>query len=939
MDTTVADSLIGTIIDGRYRVQARLARGGMATVYTAMDDRLERTVALKIIHPTRAGEPRFLERFTDEAKVIARLTHPNVVAVYDQGTHQGLPYLVMEYVRGRTLREVLAEQRRLSPDEALTILEQMLAAIAAAHRAGLVHRDVKPENVLVAEAPNHSLLDSVVKVADFGLARAVEEASADGAPTGGQLLATVAYVAPELVTDNHADPRTDVYSAGVVLFEMLTGRVPYEAERPVEVAWQHVDRDIPPPSRYVPGLPPALDDLVTRATRRDPGGRPTDAGAMLAEVQDARDDIQPPAPARPRPESAPTVMVPQVEADTTVQGKRFTTDPVTAGTVDTVVQGQRYDVDATVHMARAEDRPQWARLPSARPEPRAGARAGARRRPAEHHQGGGGLRHVKELVLSHPQGRLAVAAALVVLGLLVAIGGWWFGVGRFTDAPGLVTMQRAGAVSLAKQDGFKLKFDAGRYDEKIPKDTVLAQNPAAGARIVSGGTITLTLSKGPERYALPDESGKDADLAQNDLRQLRLAVKVVQVYDDVVPAGVVSGTDPAAQTEVKPGATITLKVSQRQGAGDRATRGQPAARPGAGPARRARPQRQRQAAGQRQAGQHGDQPGSGRRVRGGEGRHGHADGQQGPARGRGAGRHQPQRGRGAPDPRRPGPPGDRDRRRHGPDPEPGRRLAGGAGYQRRVVVLLKPRSRIGGHASVAGGLARAGLPYRRPDRGGRGPGVRVQLARLGAGRRRPGAGRGVPGRLRRSRRRRVRARLTAGQPRLADPRDGRAVGRRRWPTRCAGPPRSAPGAWCSTPGARSTRGTRRGASTRYRAALLPLLDTAAAEGLPKLLVEPSAGGGRSLAARVEHLGPYLDAVDRHPWLGVCFDTCHAWAAGHDLASRGRNDRDAGRAGRHGRRGPAVAGARQRLQGPVRLDPGPARVDRQGHDRRSRVRAS
>jgi eukaryotic-like serine/threonine-protein kinase len=558
MDTTVADSLIGTIIDGRYRVLARLARGGMATVYTAMDERLERTVALKIIHPTRAGEPRFLERFTDEAKVIARLTHPNVVAVYDQGTHQGLPYLVLEYVRGRTLREVLAEQRRLSPDEALTILEQMLAAIAAAHRAGLVHRDVKPENVLVAEAPNHSLLDSVVKVADFGLARAVEEASADGAPTGGQLLATVAYVAPELVTDNHADPRTDVYSAGVVLFEMLTGRVPYEAERPVEVAWQHVDRDVPPPSRYVPGLPAALDELVTRATRRDPGGRPTDAGAMLAEVQDARDDIQPPAPTRPRPEAAPTVMVPQVEADTTVQGRRFTIDPVTAGTADTVVQGQRYDVDATVHMARAEDRPQWARLPSARPEPR----PRSRRRPAEHHQGAGRLRHLRELVLSHPQGRLAVAAALVVLGLVVAIGGWWFGVGRFTNAPGLVTMQKAGAISLAKQDGFKLKFDAGRYDEKVPKDTVLAQNPAAGARIVSGGTITLTLSKGPERYALPDESGKDADMAQNDLRQLRLTVQVVQVYDDVVPAGVVSGTDPAAQTEVKPGATITLKVSR-----------------------------------------------------------------------------------------------------------------------------------------------------------------------------------------------------------------------------------------------------------------------------------------------------------------------------------------------------------------------------------------
>src|SRR5438552_12963970 len=234
MDTTVADSLIGALVDGRYRIRGRVARGGMATVYTALDERLERTVALKIIHPGQHSDAGFLDRFTDEAKAIARLTHPNVVAVYDQGTHEGVPYLVMEYVRGRTLRELLGDNRRLPPTEALAILEQVLAAVAAAHRAGLIHRDIKPENVLVAEPPGGgSLVDAVVKVADFGLARAVE-ASADEA---GQLLATVAYVAPELVTDGHADPRTDVYSAGIVLFEMLTGRVPYEGGKPVEVAW------------------------------------------------------------------------------------------------------------------------------------------------------------------------------------------------------------------------------------------------------------------------------------------------------------------------------------------------------------------------------------------------------------------------------------------------------------------------------------------------------------------------------------------------------------------------------------------------------------------------------------------------------------------------------------------------------------------------------
>jgi serine/threonine-protein kinase len=165
-------------------------------------------------------------------------------------------------------------------------------------------------------------------------------------------------------------------------------------------------------------------------------------------------------------------------------------------------------------------------------------------------------------VLARPQGRLAVAGALAVLGLLVAIGGWWFGVGRFTTTPGLVAMQKSSANSLAQHDGFHLRFDAGRYDEKVPKDTVLAQTPPAGARIVSGGTITLTLSRGPERYSLPDESGKDADLAQNDLHQLKLTVQVVQVYDDVVPAGLVAGSDPAAQTEVRPGAKVVLKVSR-----------------------------------------------------------------------------------------------------------------------------------------------------------------------------------------------------------------------------------------------------------------------------------------------------------------------------------------------------------------------------------------
>src|SRR5947209_6295638 len=282
MDTTLSDPMVDRLIDGRYAVHHRIARGGMASVYLATDTRLDRRVAVKVMHPGYADDPDFVARFNREARAAAGLNSPDVVSVYDQGTDDGHPFLVMEHVPGATLRTVLRERGRLSPAEALAVMDHVLAALAVAHTAGLVHRDVKPENVLVTP-------DGRVKVADFGLARAA--AGSTITANDSTLLGTAAYLAPEQVRDGSSDARTDVYAAGVMLFKLLTGAPPFSGDSAVSVAYRHVNEDVPEPSSRVTGIPPELDALVLAATARDPFDRPADARALHASLESVRDRL------------------------------------------------------------------------------------------------------------------------------------------------------------------------------------------------------------------------------------------------------------------------------------------------------------------------------------------------------------------------------------------------------------------------------------------------------------------------------------------------------------------------------------------------------------------------------------------------------------------------------------------------------------------------
>ncbi|MBE3009281.1 Stk1 family PASTA domain-containing Ser/Thr kinase [Microbispora sp. NEAU-D428] len=522
MDTTLTDPLVGQLLDGRYRVESRIARGGMASVYLALDVRLDRTVAVKVMHRSLAEDPQFVRRFIGEAKSVASLSHPNIVQVFDQGTDGAHVYLSMEYVPGRTLRDVLRRRGRLPAREALEMVIPVLAALGAAHQAGLIHRDVKPENVLLAD-------DGRVKVVDFGLARAIE---ATNQTKTGMMIGTIGYMSPEQVTTGTADARSDVYAAGIMLFELLTGRQPYAGETPMSIAYRHVHETVPAPSSIVPDMPPPIDALVAAATDKDPAGRPADATAMLVAAVEVHRTL--PKTGHTGAHAAPHG-APDTGAHSGIRTGAHRTIPPAGGASS---------FGTAQHALAEPESPLGHTMIQPRSELLTGRAETERRR-------GRRIRPV-----------WFVAALALVMLAGVAFTGWWFSQGRYTKVPDLVNKPITVARQVAQQAGFEVRIGEARFDDKVPKDIVLDTEPGLGAEVVKGSVLTLIPSAGPEtvpvpkveRYSLTDARAKIAEVGLTPGRVSKSA-------SDTIPRDQVIRTNPPVGKRVKKGSTVNFVVS------------------------------------------------------------------------------------------------------------------------------------------------------------------------------------------------------------------------------------------------------------------------------------------------------------------------------------------------------------------------------------------
>jgi len=574
-----SDALVGTLVDNRYLIRSKLARGGMSTVYLATDRRLERDVALKVLHPHMAGDPQFLDRLGREAKAAARLSHPHVVGVLDQGEDGPLAYLVMEYIKGHTLRDVIKDKGALTPRLALALIDPVVEGLGAAHAAGLIHRDVKPENVLIAD-------DGRIKIGDFGLARAISTTTSTGA-----LIGTVAYLSPELVMGRQADARSDIYSLGIMLYEMITGRQPFDGDVPIQVAYQHVNSTVGAPSELVPGLADELDELVQWCTANDPEQRPVDGNALLSELRhirtnlsDAELDLRPPA-ALPNSGGPAGAAAGSVAA---VAGARAGAQPGASGEAHTELLGgiqqpteviSRDSHHPTTVLSgtprpgaygplSAPDEPGFgatAEEPVGMPAPASKRALRKQDRDEEKARQRAAATPSRSLRPGNPRRRgLVWILVLVVLALLAAGAGWFFGMGPGSPGtiPQLANKTVAEAQQLLRTAGFQ-STTRDVFDDDVSPGLVVGSEPSAGQVVRKFESVSLAVSKGPELFPLPELTGKSLDDAKSALNGAGMALgPVTESYDDAAAAGTVLSQAPAKGTAAKHGTPVALTVSK-----------------------------------------------------------------------------------------------------------------------------------------------------------------------------------------------------------------------------------------------------------------------------------------------------------------------------------------------------------------------------------------
>ncbi|NUP50613.1 MAG: Stk1 family PASTA domain-containing Ser/Thr kinase [Catenulispora sp.] len=529
------------MLDRRYRVDSLIARGGMATVYLATDRRLDRVVALKVMHPELARHEEFVSRFIREAKTAAKLTHPNIVAVFDQSADGGHVYLVMEFVDGQTLRELLTDRGRLTPREALEILAPVLSALGAAHRAGMVHRDVKPENVLIAGSGSYA---HAVKVADFGLARSA--AAGATVSLAGMIVGTASYLAPEQVKSGVCDARSDVYSAGIVLYELLTGAKPFVADSPIQVAYRHVHDQVPAPSASVPGLDPALDALVTRATAKDPDERPDNANVFHAEVMRTFGSLPDSAldfgalPEENDPDHTATAEFGALTEQRTTSATRVMPAPENTRAVPPPPPLPTNPTRIQRSAMRSEAPVKKVYKPRTSPNQR------------------------RELVPAdqkwRPRRGHYALAVVVLLALVLGLVTWWVTSGQFRSMPSVVRQTQEAALAELNRDGLHPAVDLA-YDDAVPAGTVIGSSPDPSQKVKKGGSVRITVSKGPKPIPVPDQAGRTPDSATAALRAagFKVAIAPDQVFSDDVDSGSVVSVAPG---DAQPGALVTLTLSK-----------------------------------------------------------------------------------------------------------------------------------------------------------------------------------------------------------------------------------------------------------------------------------------------------------------------------------------------------------------------------------------